>query len=347
MRAAEQQPVLEPEARAHAVEPRVLLAHEVRAVGVRAEAERDDLRADDHQQRAGDHRVQVPRAAEDVDLRERRCSDDQRAEQRPSPRPGSMNRCVGLWTSRKRRWRQPSRKLESFDSPPRGWYSIGNSADVELLLGGADDHLGGELHAGRAQVERAAGRRGGSARMPQWASRDAGAEEEVEDAGEHRVADVAVQPRHRARLDVVHPVAHHQLGAVVELARRSAGSRRSRRSGRRRPSRCTRRGRRRSRPGRRCRSRGAARARRARRRAAASSALPSSEPLSATTTSPAMPGRRRAPSRARVDALLDVLRLVEAGDHDRDERRSSVGGVPARASGCARSVLMARRGAAR
>ncbi len=41
--------------------------------------------------------------------------------------PGTMNRCVGLWTSRKRRWRQPSRKRESLDSPPRGWYSIGNS----------------------------------------------------------------------------------------------------------------------------------------------------------------------------------------------------------------------------
>ena len=42
------------------------------------------------------------------------------------PMPGIRNRCVGLWTSRKRRWRQPSRKLDSFDSPPRGWYSIGN-----------------------------------------------------------------------------------------------------------------------------------------------------------------------------------------------------------------------------
>ncbi len=46
---------------------------------------------------------------------------------------------------------------------------------------------------------------------------DAGAEEDVEDAGQDRVADVAVQPRHRARVDVVHPVAHHELGAVVEL----------------------------------------------------------------------------------------------------------------------------------
>ena len=111
---------------------------------------------------------------------------------------------------------------------------------------------------------------------------DAGAEEEVEDAGEDRVADVAVQPRHRAGLDVVHPVADHDLGAVVELGDEARDvvevvgqvgvghhdvvARAPRRS----------------RPGRRCRSRGAARGRRARRRAAASSALPSSEPLSAT-----------------------------------------------------------------
>ena len=31
------------------------------------------------------------------------------------------------------------------------------------------------------------------------------------------VADVAVQPRHRARLDVVHAVADDELGAGVEL----------------------------------------------------------------------------------------------------------------------------------
>ena len=45
----------------------------------------------------------------------------------------------------------------------------------------------------------------------------AGAEEEVEDAGEHRVADVAVEPGHRARLDAAHAVAHHEVGALVEL----------------------------------------------------------------------------------------------------------------------------------
>ena len=57
--AAQRQPVLEPVARAHAVEPRVALAHEVRAVGVGAQAERDDLDADDHQQRARDLGVEV------------------------------------------------------------------------------------------------------------------------------------------------------------------------------------------------------------------------------------------------------------------------------------------------
>jgi hypothetical protein len=34
---------------------------------------------------------------------------------------------------------------------------------------------------------------------------------------EERVADVAVQPRHRARLDVVHPVADDHLGAVAQM----------------------------------------------------------------------------------------------------------------------------------
>ena len=35
--------------------------------------------------------------------------------------PGSTNSQVGLWTSRKRRCRQPSENEDSFDSPVRGW----------------------------------------------------------------------------------------------------------------------------------------------------------------------------------------------------------------------------------
>jgi hypothetical protein len=41
-------------------------------------------------------------------------------------------------------------------------------------------------------------------------------EEEVEQASQERVADVAVKPRHGARMDVLHAVAHHQVGALVE-----------------------------------------------------------------------------------------------------------------------------------
>ena len=179
-RAAEQQAVLEPVAGAHAVEPAVALAHEVGRVGVRADAERHDLGADDRQQRAGDQRVDVPLAAEDAEL------GDARSTRRSPPiaaitAPGRMNRWLGECTSRKRRWRQPSRKLDSFDSPPRGWYSIGNCADLELLLGRADHHLGGELHPGRAQVQprqHVAAERA----HPAVGVVDAGAEQEVEEA---------------------------------------------------------------------------------------------------------------------------------------------------------------------
>ncbi len=45
----------------------------------------------------------------------------------------------------------------------------------------------------------------------------AGPEEEVEDSRQHGIADVAVQPWHRAGLDVVHAVAHDQLGACLQL----------------------------------------------------------------------------------------------------------------------------------
>ena len=45
---------------------------------------------------------------------------------------------------------------------------------------------------------------------------DPRAEEEVEDAGQDRVSDVPVVPRHRARLDVLHPVTHHELVTALE-----------------------------------------------------------------------------------------------------------------------------------
>ena len=55
-----------------------------------------------------------------------------------------------------------------------------------------------------------------SARMPQWASLTPVRKKRLSRPREDRVADVAVQPRHRARLDVVHAVADHHLGALLE-----------------------------------------------------------------------------------------------------------------------------------
>jgi hypothetical protein len=42
------------------------------------------------------------------------------------------------------------------------------------------------------------------------------AEEEVEGAGQYRVADIAVQPRHRARVDLREAVADDHVGAVLQ-----------------------------------------------------------------------------------------------------------------------------------
>ena len=83
--------------------------------------------------------------------------------------PGRMNRCVGEWTSRKRRWRQPSRHDDSLDSPPRGWYSIGNSAirsfsfDARITISDANS-IPVVRRSSRGRMSRR------SARIPQCAS---------------------------------------------------------------------------------------------------------------------------------------------------------------------------------
>ena len=45
----------------------------------------------------------------------------------------------------------------------------------------------------------------------------AGVKQQVQKAREQRIADIAVMPRHRARLDVLHAIAHHQIGARLQL----------------------------------------------------------------------------------------------------------------------------------
>ncbi len=88
-------------------------------------------------------------------------------------------------------------------------------ADVEVRAHRPDHHLGRELHPGRLEVEPrqrvAADRAEAAVRVA-----DRRPVDEVEEAGEDRVADAAHQ-RHRARLDVLHPVSHHELRALIEL----------------------------------------------------------------------------------------------------------------------------------
>ena len=167
--AAEQQAVLEPEAGAHAVEPRVALAHEVRAVGVRAQAERDapGCRRSSAAQPAiivcrsharpktstaqttisGDERAQHGHHRAGDDEQVRRAVDEQEAQVAPAvaeARELATRRRAGGTRSgtrgcRASPWRRgsPSRRR----TPSRSC-------------------------AGRAR----AGRRGGTPRMPQWAS---------------------------------------------------------------------------------------------------------------------------------------------------------------------------------
>ena len=130
---------------------------------------------------------------------------------------------------------------------------------------------------------------------------DRDAEEQPAQVGQHRVAEVAVQRRHRARLDAAgEAVAHHQVGAVAQRGRGTAPGRPARSCRRRRPSR-------RSGPARpRCRP-AALRRSPARRPATtrapacvASCCEPSVLPLSATTTSPLTPSRSMLPSALRT-----------------------------------------------
>ncbi len=73
-------------------------------------------------------------------------------------------------------------------------------ADPQLAPEGLEDHLGGELHPGRVEVEGLEGVAPHRAHAAVGVG-DLHAEEDVEEAGEDRVADVPVEPRHRLAVD--------------------------------------------------------------------------------------------------------------------------------------------------
>ena len=95
-----------------------------------------------------------------------------------------------------------------------------NLGDAKIGERGFDDHLAGKLHAGGAQIEAEDGSRR-KARRPQWKSPDGDAEKEAADGGEHGVAEVSMQRRHRAGLDIAaEAVAHDQVVAGSSLVRK-------------------------------------------------------------------------------------------------------------------------------
>src|SRR5262245_13667011 len=73
-------------------------------------------------------------------------------------------------------------------------------ADLLPLQAGLDDHLAGELHAWSGQAKLLVGILAETAQAAVRVA-DRRTEEQVQDAGQHGIADVAVQPGHGARLD--------------------------------------------------------------------------------------------------------------------------------------------------
>ena len=263
--------MLEPEPCPHPVEPRVLLVHEVGAVGVGAQAQRRAPAC----RRSSAARRRSARAGPTRGRTRSICATDIAAISAPSAArtaPGSMNRSSGCGRAGSAGGASRRGSSTACDSPPRGWYSIGisriSSRSLAARITISDANSMPVVRRSRRGSAVPAYCAHAAVRVPH-----AGAEEEVEDAREHRVADVAVQPRHRARLDVVHPVAHHEVGAVLELLDEARDLGEVVREVGVGHHDVARRGRRRSRPGRRCRSRAAARGTTRAPAAAASSAL--------------------------------------------------------------------------
>ncbi len=93
----------------------------------------------------------------------------------------------------------------------------GDLGHAEAGEGGFDDHLGGELHAGGAEVE---GEDGVATEGTEAAVEvaDGDAEEDAADGGEDGIAEIAVEWRHGAGFDGAgEAVAHDEVVAFVEF----------------------------------------------------------------------------------------------------------------------------------
>ena len=210
------QAVLEPQLRPEPLDQRVGLVEVEHRVAASEDSELDDLRADQCRQAADDHGVDVEVDTAEVDRagrerehhhqpeceqqqagdheEERRAVDEHEAQVAPAVAPGVQLRLAGARVVVDR-----------------------HLADRDLALGGLEDHLGGELHAGRVQVEPGDGAAPDRAKAAVGV-RDLDAEEDVQDRRQDRVADPAVLPGHRALVDpALEARAEHELLAGVEL----------------------------------------------------------------------------------------------------------------------------------
>ena len=138
-------------------------------------------------------------------------------EQRRSP--GYRNSQRGLNSSRKRRCRQPSRQLRRCGGRerPSGDSVVGTSVmRSPRIVAFTTISLANSMPgACRSSARIAVALEAAQAAM-EIAAR--AAEEDAADGGQHRVAEIAVQRRHRAGLDAaVETVAHHQVVAVAQL----------------------------------------------------------------------------------------------------------------------------------
>ena len=221
---AEQETVLEPDAAPDPLERRIAVAELVHGVGPAAEAEPDELRADNDEQRASDQRVDVELAPED--RRVRKHDPHEQHANRADQHAGEQEQEVRVVDEHQPEVTPAVPEGRELRLTLAGVESDRQLADLEAAARGADHHLGGELHPGRLKGERG---QDVAPERPHAAMRVAHrrAKEEVQEAGEQRIADPA-EHRHRARLNCFHAVPHHQLRAVRPAPGRSAGSPRSR-----------------------------------------------------------------------------------------------------------------------
>ena len=179
----------------------------------REDPELHDLHPEEDREHEQKQRVDLPRAAQDLDRagRERQRTEDAEHEQ---CQPGDEV--------------QPARAVEKHELhvPPGvaeavqlrladpGVVVDRDLTHAELAPERLEDHLRGELHPGRVQIE---GRERVLADGAHPAVRvgDLDAEEDVQQARQDRVADMAVEPRHRLAVDrPLEARAHHEVVAL-------------------------------------------------------------------------------------------------------------------------------------